>query len=65
VATRFSEWQWGWSGVHSLVRKNEDLLEEKVVALVYKTEIYGGGAHRVGHVTLLCPQKLSLKFTDQ
>jgi hypothetical protein len=30
-ATRFSEYQWVWNGVHSaLVRVNEELLERKV-----------------------------------
>jgi hypothetical protein len=30
-ATRFSEWQWVWNGVHSaLVRINEELLERKI-----------------------------------
>jgi hypothetical protein len=34
-ATRFSEWQWVWNGVHSaLVRINEELLERKVAATV-------------------------------
>jgi hypothetical protein len=34
-ATRFSEYQWVWNGVHSaLVRINEELLERKVAALV-------------------------------
>jgi hypothetical protein len=34
-ATRFSEWQWVWNGVHSaLVRVNEELLERKVAAPV-------------------------------
>jgi hypothetical protein len=32
-ATRFSEWQWVWNGVHSsLVRINEEVLERKVEA---------------------------------
>jgi hypothetical protein len=39
-ATKFSPWQWVWNGVHSaLVRINEELLERKVAALIYKTEI--------------------------
>jgi hypothetical protein len=39
-ATRFSEYQWVWNGVHSpLVRINEELLERKEAAQVYKTEI--------------------------
>jgi hypothetical protein len=34
-ATRFSEYQWVWNGVHSaLVRVNEELLERKVAAPV-------------------------------
>jgi hypothetical protein len=34
-ATRFSEKQWVWNGVHSaLVRINEELLERKVAAPV-------------------------------
>jgi hypothetical protein len=34
-ATRFSEEQWVWNGIHStLVRINEDLLEKKVAAPV-------------------------------
>jgi hypothetical protein len=34
-ATRFSEQQWVWNGVHSaLVRINEELLERKVAAPV-------------------------------
>jgi hypothetical protein len=34
-ATRFSEWQWFWNGVHSaLVRINEQLLKRKVAAPV-------------------------------
>jgi hypothetical protein len=34
-ATRLSEQQWIWNGVHSaLVRINEELLERKVAALV-------------------------------
>jgi hypothetical protein len=34
-ATRFSEQQWVWNGVHSaIVRVNEELLERKVAALV-------------------------------
>jgi hypothetical protein len=34
-ATRFSEWQWVWNGIHSaLVRINEELLERKVAAPV-------------------------------
>jgi hypothetical protein len=34
-ATRFSELQWVWNGVHSiLVRINEELLERKVAASV-------------------------------
>jgi hypothetical protein len=34
-ATRFSESQWAWNGVHSaLVRINEELLERKVAAPV-------------------------------
>jgi hypothetical protein len=34
-ATRFSEQQWVWNGVHSaLVRINEGLLERKVAAPV-------------------------------
>jgi hypothetical protein len=36
----FSEWQWVWNGVHSaLVRINEELLERKLAAPVYETEI--------------------------
>jgi hypothetical protein len=32
-ATRFSEYQWVWNGVHpALVRINEELLERKVAA---------------------------------
>jgi hypothetical protein len=39
-ATTFSENQWVWNGVHSaLERINEELLERKVAAPVYKTEI--------------------------
>jgi hypothetical protein len=34
-ATRFSEQQWVWNGIHSaLVRVNEELLERKVAAPV-------------------------------
>jgi hypothetical protein len=34
-ATRFSEWQWVWNGIHStVVRINEELLEIKVAAPV-------------------------------
>jgi hypothetical protein len=43
-AARFSEYQWVWNGVHSaLVRINEELLERKVAAPVYKTEINDRG----------------------
>jgi hypothetical protein len=43
-ATRFSEQQWVWNRVYSaLVRINEELLERKVAASVYKTEINDGG----------------------
>jgi hypothetical protein len=32
-ATRFSEYQWVWNGVHSaLVRINQELLERKIAA---------------------------------
>jgi hypothetical protein len=34
-ATRFSEYQWVWNGVHTaLVRVNEELLEREVAATV-------------------------------
>jgi hypothetical protein len=34
-ATRFSEQQWVWNGIHSsLVRINEELLERKLAASV-------------------------------
>jgi hypothetical protein len=34
-ATRFSEYQWVWNGVHiALLRVNEELLERKVAAPV-------------------------------
>jgi hypothetical protein len=43
-AARFCEWQWVWNWVYSaFVRINEELLERKVAALVYKTEINGRG----------------------
>jgi hypothetical protein len=39
-ATRISEFQLVWNGIHSaLVRINEELLERKVAAPVQKTEI--------------------------
>jgi hypothetical protein len=42
--TRFSEQRWIWNGVHSaLVRINEELLERKVAAPVWKTEINDRG----------------------
>jgi hypothetical protein len=43
-ASKFSEQHWVWNGVHSaLVRINEELLERKVAAPVYKTEINDRG----------------------
>jgi hypothetical protein len=33
-ATRFSEYQWVWNGVHSTLRINEELLERKIAAPV-------------------------------
>jgi hypothetical protein len=40
-ATKFSEYQWVWNGVHStIVRINEELLERKVAVPINKTEIH-------------------------
>jgi hypothetical protein len=48
------------------MRIKEELLERKVVAPVYKTEINGhGGSAALTMRHRLYPQKLALKFTDQ
>jgi hypothetical protein len=70
VAARFSEYQWVWNGVQpAFVRINEELLEGKVAAPVYKTEIKdrggGGGIRRADHETPLYPQKLALNFANK
>jgi hypothetical protein len=64
-AARFSK-QWFWNGVHSaLVRINEELLERKVAAPVYKTEIND----RVGPAVLSTQHtsihKIGTKFRRQ
>jgi hypothetical protein len=46
------------------MRINEELLE-RVVALVYKTEINDWGMHLPDHATPLVLQKLKLKFANQ
>jgi hypothetical protein len=65
-ATRFSEKQWVWNGVHSaLVRINDELRERKVAAPVYKTEINdrGGSAARPRDTPLTT--KVGTKFIRQ
>jgi hypothetical protein len=59
--------QWVWNGVLSaLVRINEELLERRVAAPVYKTEINGlGGIRRADHATPLYPQKLALNLAKK
>jgi hypothetical protein len=44
------------------VRINEELLERKVAAPVYKTEINDRRGSAALHATLLYPQKLALNF---
>jgi hypothetical protein len=55
-ATRFSEQQWVWNGVHSaLVRINEERLERKVATPVLKIEINnsrGSAALTMRHPTI-------------
>jgi hypothetical protein len=47
------------------VRINEELLERKIAALVWKTEIKAVEVPRANHVTPIYPQNLALKFVDQ
>jgi hypothetical protein len=48
------------------VRISEKLLERKVAAPVYKTEVNDrGGIRRVDHATPLYPQKLALNFANK
>jgi hypothetical protein len=49
----------------NLVRINEELLERKVAALVYKTEINGRGRSAALTTTPLYPQKLALNFAKK
>jgi hypothetical protein len=60
-ATRYSEKQWVWNGIHSASWVQlKSCFEEIIAALVQKTEIAAVGIHSADHGTLLYPQKLAL-----